>query len=445
MRILVLSMLPFIPKRSSRTCGNSLRSTGMKTEPVTSAIQTTIRMLVTAATLVWFCCPVRAAQAAEISARQLWDILNAKDQVFDNAELDYTVRGAKVFQPLVDWQHPPTGGFGTEKPETLEVIYHEQMAVRGPEVTFHRQLDESVKPTKSGRSVSGYEKQSNAKGLNRSFTKVWESGKGNSVLEIAPGGHPGNPLGDYRAKVEYTLGIGFGKRITSIDSLVPKGDGYVASGKITLWWTDQSTFAIELDKDFIVRRAHMETNLESSVMTYDITTSGVTGERGFNVAKGGSYRQSKTPKSKDGKLAGNPGPEDEKQITFDAVRLNLTDEQYAKATDMPLPPGTQVIDQVAGISYFIGQNGQPEQESRDLSEHEKTADKMRDASTLRVKTERENTARERESNTPKVIGTVSGNPQNHLVQYYVLGAIAIALVVLGAAFFWWRKSKREST
>lgn len=322
-----------------------LSSRGIKAEPVNLGIQTTIRMLVAAVTLVWFCCPVRAAQATEITASQLLDILKAKDQVFDNAELDYTVRGTMVFKPLVDWQHPPPGGLVTEKPETLDVIYHEQMAVRGSEVTYNRQLDESVKPTKAGRSVSGYEKHSNAKGQNRSFNKVWESGKGSSVLEIAPGGRPGNPLGDYRAKVEYSLGFGFGKRITSIDSFVPKGDGYVASGKITLWSTDKSTFEIELDKDFIVRQAHMETNLETSVITYDITTSGVTGEPGFRVAKEGSYRKSETPKNKDGKPAGDPSPKDEKKITFDAVKLNLTDDQYAKATDMPLTPDTQVIDQ----------------------------------------------------------------------------------------------------
>jgi hypothetical protein len=384
----------------------------------------------------------------QISSPEILKILQAKDQVFESAQLGYTVTGVAEFPPDVDWQNQNGDTRGaSDKTEKLLVVYHEQMVVRGPEVTFWRELDKSVGETPSGKSVGRYEKTSNARGLGRSISRVWESGaKGHSVYEVQPGGRPGSPLSDYRAKIEYTLGMGFGKRITAIDAVRTNGENVVVSGKITLWWTDKSVFEIELDKDFIVRRAKMETDLASSVATYEIITSGTAGEGNFVIARSGSYRHTVAEKGRDGKLTGNVGTVEQREVAYDAIKLNLTDDEYKKLIDFPLSPGTQVIDRVAGISYFIGADGKPEAKHRNLSEIADSARSHLNGSAPQAQASRQVASNEQAAQQPnEKVEYFAGEqiPANHIVRNYVLGAIAIA-GVLGVFLYFARHKAHKN-
>jgi len=204
------------------------------------------------------------------SPSEILEILNDSDERFDNVQLKYKTTEIRKFGGSLafgqKW-YPPS--------ESL-AIYHEEFTVRGEEATRVWELDPSLQagPDELPSGPLPYQKWTNVGGPMREFVSTYPSNhtKSDYSLDIYSAE---SSVQSQRMQIEFAHGIGFGKRILSIDKLEKNSDGnYELSGSIKLWEHDVSTYRLVVDDEYVVREAHIETIVDSSLNIFNITTEG---------------------------------------------------------------------------------------------------------------------------------------------------------------------------
>ena len=146
---------------------------------------------------------------------------------------------------------------------------------------------------------------------------------------------------------ELALGVGFGRRIRTIDSVEATDSGWKLMGTFQLWTEDQTTFEMETDADLFVRKARLEANVRGNETAFDISTTGTMINDGRPAfAQQGSIKRTNVAFTR---------PDGERRVTdrvlydyvIEASRLefDLTDEQYARLSAIDATQADYVIDE----------------------------------------------------------------------------------------------------
>lgn len=340
-------MVPILPRTSP--------SLPFRSKGVFSCPRTAVVLLVLASALG----ALPASEGMSMSRDMLLRLLRAKDAQLDNVRLDYTVSGIYQTKPFPAWKFPQLArkhGWDREKPEKIPFRYKESLVRRGPHVTVTREQDPTFRPPENTQTrMIPFQKWTNKNGLSREITKTGGTGRGHGILEIRPAGLPVDLVQEHGMAIEFAHGLGFGKRIKTIDKLTRVDDGWRVEGTIQIWWEDESRFSLVLDEDLIARRAVIKSNVKGNLTRFEVTTSGRAAVEGFLFAGKGSFKRISLGRLRDGKVRGKPRVLKEFATSFVSVEPHLTDKEYERLTDMTPEPGMQVDDRVVGMTFFVGE------------------------------------------------------------------------------------------
>ncbi len=276
------------------------------------------------------------------SAEDVLAVLRAKDSQFENVNLKYTVTKPYSFGGMDDegvWSVSGTS------------IYHEQMVMRGPDVTIVQNLD----PSLMDGPLSRFMVKSSKNGLTKDFHIVGTRGN-EGCLIIRPIDVAVNAVQRQGMDREFALGFGFGKRIKEIHTVDEKDGKLIVTGSIQMWSRDESHFEAELDADYIVRSATVESVVgedKTRKTRFETHTSGTVIKGPVALPETGTFKMTRVS-----------GDKEELRTILDVefrdVEFNLDDETYEQLTNIELPPGTQVDDHASGITYRVKENGEIE-------------------------------------------------------------------------------------
>ena len=292
--------------------------------------------------------------AQDDSARSLLASLQAKDKKFDNAILRYTKREEWVPRDI-SWKFPPgraaQNGMKDVGPGVIKLHYHEQMVVRGHDATFISEADPDMKELNGGTWVTPYRKWGETGGVFKEISDMEGSGGIDFIFETRKRADPFGIVWGQRMQIEFAHGIGFGKRIKTIESVVRAGDRRILKGTIQLWDEDVSTFVIELADDLVVKKAVIDCDVAGNLTRYEVTTEGAVDRQGFVFARTGQLKRIAR-----GMKNAQPRVHvvtDEFRTRFVAVRFNLRDDVYETLIKIDIRPGTLVRDYIANKVYQV--------------------------------------------------------------------------------------------
>jgi hypothetical protein len=235
-------------------------------------------------------------------------------------------------------------------------LRHDVLAIRWPSVTFTVNIDRGA----SEELVVGAGRRfGNTEGMRREILHLNKKQVGGRVLTIQPASKgPVSVTQESAMKVEFAMGLGFGKRIVKIDSVSHSDRGMELEGSIKLWSRDVTQFRALVDENLIVREAHIEGAIPGSKRrnTFRVQTDGTFEKDGCLVAKNGVLCQSKQQIGDDGTY-GKVMIYDDFRLQVQEIQLDLSDEEYAKLTSYTITPGTTVIDRIAGFRYTADKDG----------------------------------------------------------------------------------------
>jgi hypothetical protein len=414
---------------------------------VTHAYALGIVTLIATATMA----PFSVAEIPIPDTQAVLNLLRAKDAQFDNAHLKYAVRSTVTQKPFPAWQYPGLAselGIKQDEPRHIEVRCNEELIVRGPNATFIRTLVSRPEEGTSDLRLVPFQKWSNTEELAREITEDRHSPQQDRIMDIRSAAAPVNVAQEQRMAVEFALGFGFGKRIRTIDKIERRDDHIILEGTIQIWWEDESTFTLELDSDYLVRRAVIDADVHGNLTRFEVSTSGVARNDGYLFAREGHFTRSSMGRIKDGKKTGSPQVVKDFMLEFGDIALDLSDEEYRSLTKMEITPGTYVIDHIAGLSYRAGD---------DLSELRRRIDDaalevgenlseqnmgMYKGQEARIETRKEEprTTHDAGRSDTRTVGGRSDGHDHAMVRYTVAAGILGAVLVI--AIVWRRASSR---
>ena len=260
-------------------------------------------------------------------------LLGAKDAQFDNVLFKFSTSGNHTIKP--SWKYPePTEDWW--KAVIIPYRYIVKCIVRGPNATFIKELDPTVKPPEGARwSMGSFSKSSNKDNLIRDLSRI-NPGQITGILNISPRGPGADGTSNYLRNIQFAFGFGFGKRIKTIERVEHTDAGTELEGTILIWNDDKSRFKLILDDNLIVRQATIDCNADGNLTRFEIKTKGTIRKEGFVLAKTGTFK-------------GRGEPYD---VEFLDIQPNLSVKLYEELTDMTPEKGMQVNDRVAGRTYF---------------------------------------------------------------------------------------------
>jgi hypothetical protein len=136
------------------------------------------------------------------------------------------------------------------------------MIVRGPDVTFVREADPAMpQGGASGGRLAPFQKWNTIEGLTKELMDGKSGRDLDRVLEIQQSEAASSLIREQRMEVEFGLGFGLGKRIKKVTALAARGEHLVLRGDIQIWQEDVSRFTLELDRDYVVRRAEVDSDV----------------------------------------------------------------------------------------------------------------------------------------------------------------------------------------
>jgi len=150
---------------------------------------------------------------------------------------------------------------------------------------------------------------------------------------------------------ELALGVGFGRRIKAVESVVKTDDGWRVTGIFQLWTEDQTTFELEADADLFVRKAQLRAVVHPRETWFEFANAGsveTAGKRAF--AKTGRlqriYAAHVPPNGTRLDVGQSFGKiEQQYELEVGSVDFELTDEHYAELSAIDAAQADSVIDE----------------------------------------------------------------------------------------------------
>lgn len=258
---------------------------------------------------------------------QIWT-----EKVYPKSQLAAARRAALRFGQQAPKQTPTDSVPGDfEQPHRLRHL----LTARESEVTIEQEgeLEKMKHPRYVAISNKGH-RWSNVGGRERSYSPAT-----NTVHLM--GKTTGGTLLSHQWMFEWCCGYGFAKRIESIESVSVEGDRLFVKGKAKLMGYDDSRIEMELDRDYIVRRATLAVPVQIGTGNnkYVVETQGTAAQDDCPpLAKTGRRQRYLRPGGKPERL--------HKSFEIALVDLSppLTDEQYKERTTINPPDDARISD-----------------------------------------------------------------------------------------------------
>ena len=265
---------------------------------------------------------------------ELLELLKANDAQFDRCELagDYT-RYSKPdsfsYQPssaTVD----EDGMIPKKKRQMLAGIKWPDVAVR------HDYVSES--------GVESYSKWRSI-GLEMAHLGPWE-GSGDREWYIEKD-NKAVALNSYQIgamRIQFSLGVGYGKRISEIKSIAATDGGYQVEATMDIAADGTSSVArLHIDTDYIVRKAE----IESGIMITSFESSGTLGGNNFKCANSGSFERAvKKTRKINSKF----------DVLLKDVKLGISEERFEHLADLSTPSNEKRFERESGESKYTRTN-----------------------------------------------------------------------------------------
>lgn len=311
-----------------------------------------------------------SAVSQKPSPSQVLTVLKARDAQFDNYTLSYKRTELITLKDPALVLAPDDAAL--DNPRLKEFVgkevlrtYGEEIVVRDLDITITAHLDPETaafyRDVPVGIGIPApYTFKSNTEAKQRYY-----SGEDPNGL-IAPPSHSGimNQLMIYPSdagqdttqekltETEFALGIGYGKRLVSIERVEQTEDGLEIWGEMLVWVTDVTTAHLVMDKNYVVRKAEI-TALSSDGGTnlIHIETDGSARAGNLNVAAHGHFLRTAylnaTPDTPHTTI-------EDYDVSFDSARFNLSDVEYADLVSLEPPDGTFIDDRIAQLTFAKG-------------------------------------------------------------------------------------------
>ena len=176
---------------------------------------------------------------------------------------------------------------------------------------------------------------------------VW-SNVNNELLDYSPTTglahqqtvYVGNRLDAHVRSFRWSCGIGYGKWIRTVNMIDVRDASVVAFGVMRLLRDDETRFTIHVDSDWIVRKAILSIpSRDGGNDEYVILTQGTRRpDEAPTLASSGHFRRIVRPAGRKFKIL------DDYQVAFVGLSGQLTDEEYASATEIKIPESATMID-----------------------------------------------------------------------------------------------------
>lgn len=271
----------------------------------------------------------------------LLQALRAKDAQLDNVAITYDKTEVVERSPAGEWFEEQqlileSGGKPSPAPKSFKepydvtIVAHSTLTLRGEQITIYStsSTDARGRPLASGNPVSF--KRSNAAGVDESFISVNEK----RILHTDT--RPPDPdglLSEDAMLALFCMGVGYGKRASSIDSIRAEGEMVTAEVTMRLWSQDLTRGALKIDKQFIVREAKLLANSDGDETRFEISTEGVIGApSGREIGRSGRLKRTALTAMVRGQKQDINKVREDYGVNVLKVQYDLKDEEYRRLT-----------------------------------------------------------------------------------------------------------------
>lgn len=165
---------------------------------------------------------------------------------------------------------------------------------------------------------------------------------------IAQATGPGSlaTIDQQRMAIEFALGFGFSRRLLALDSIEEAADGgLIAEGRIRMWVDDESVCRLEIDRDLVVRKAMIHSDIEGNQHDFETNAVGTFVQSGLPVlAASGRFRKRWLGTMREGQLVGKPRDKDVIGIQLAVLEHPVTDVEFDRLTTFNVDEQTAVRD-----------------------------------------------------------------------------------------------------
>lgn len=231
--------------------------------------------------------PITLEGGTPIDPAAFLDALQQRDRQFDNITLNIEKSWVETVNPrsLLNSSRRNAMRFGLdpdkhalkvegEIPEPYEQPHrvHYAITIRGPAVTLEggEELEKIRHPMFSSQPSRGL-KWGNEGGLEKAFDENGED----STLRIRHGAGPDSALEFKRDCVEFACGYGFGRRLLGVEQCVERDGLKICLGRLRFGVSDEQECRLEVDRDWIVRRAEIVLRNPQDASRITVTTDGI--------------------------------------------------------------------------------------------------------------------------------------------------------------------------
>ena len=293
---------------------------------------------------------ISAVQTQVMAAESVEDvvaILKAQDSQFDNVQLTYTMVGTNHLKDHSWKEFGNVESAADSSPKAMDLDYRhlDRMTIRGAEVSFLRTLDPQLASEQNPTKTMAW---NNIGGVRTELVQ-YDPRFGSTPAKVEYSNHLGavaDGESEHRMCIEFAMGIGYGKRLKKIESVIADSDGFTLKGTIQLWNKDDSRCTLNIDRDYLVRKAVIDCNVNGNLTHIEADNRGVKRIAGFATpfAANGHYYRRWDGRIIDGQQKGTPKDSYQFDVIFEGLRFGLTDAEYTQDTTIVVPPGTLIVD-----------------------------------------------------------------------------------------------------
>ncbi len=275
---------------------------------------------------------------------ELLNQLRLHDAALDNRTLEIEKRWTETIVPLAELmqlrRRDPAAAANPIDMENIPPTYQQphrlryRVTYRGPEHTMRiiEDLEPRINKEFGSRPNAGFV-WSNADGELTDYSPA--TGMGHKQTS-----YTGNILSVMVRSFQWSCGFGYGKWITAVETIHVRDQTTVLFGTMRLLNDDETRCTIYLDQDWIVRKAIVSIpSRQGGSDGYVVITEGtVSNGEAPPLAKSGRYRRILRPQGKKFSI------DDDYAVSFAALSRPLSDEQYAAAIKLEIPPRAIMVD-----------------------------------------------------------------------------------------------------
>ncbi len=302
----------------------------------------------------------KAEDTSRLTLEEILQLLRTNDARFDNLDLKYLKIEKHDIRPS-RFNEQRWGEDISQKPKdywdtrTVKWVRSCSLVVRGKNMILASQFEPELSEKDKYVAPGAFFKEGIIEGIRHQIDNM-------QLPDDSPAKQSPNYEKQYRVTrepptwgremqmaIEFPFGVGFGKRIKSINSVTVRNGKRIIAGDIQIWAEDVSRFEIELDENGLVRKAAILSDVKGHRTQFEVTSSGAIRHGGLLLAKSGTFKRSWQPSPEQMNRGAAPKLQHDFRLEFKSVTQNLSDEQYAKLAEFKIEPLMKIDDEVNGI------------------------------------------------------------------------------------------------